>query len=75
VHIPRKRRTSEKRYTIRWAEEVFTIIKVLYTNPMTYKLIDSGREKIQGSFYERELQKTSQEIYRIQRVIKKKGKK
>jgi len=54
---------------------VFTINKVLYTNPTTYKLIDSGGEEIQGSFYEQELQKTSQEIYRIERVIKKKGKK
>jgi len=54
---------------------VFTINKVLYTNPTTYKLIDSGGEEFQGSFYDKELQKTSQEIYRIERVIKKKGKK
>jgi len=73
VRIPRKKRTFEKDYTVRWTEEVFTINKVVYTNPTTYKLIDSGGEEIQGSFYEQELQKTSQEIYRIERVIKKKG--
>jgi len=54
---------------------VFTISKILYTNPTTYKLTDSGGEEIQGSFYKQKLQKTSQEMYRIERVIKKKGKK
>jgi len=75
VRIPRKKRTFEKGYTVRWTEEVFTVNKVLYTNPTTYKLTDSGGEEIQGSFYEQELQKTNQEMYRIERVIKKKGKK
>jgi len=54
---------------------VFTINKVLYTNRTAYKITDSGGEEIQGTFYEQKLQKTNQEMYRIERVIKKKGKK
>jgi len=54
---------------------VFTVSKIIYTNLTTYKLIDLGGEKIQGTFYEQELQKTSQEMYRIECIIKKKGKK
>jgi len=74
VHIPRKKLTFEKGYAVRWTEEMFTVNKVLYTNPTTYKITDS-REEIQGSFYKQELQKTRQEMYRIECVIKRKGKK
>jgi len=34
-----------------------------------------NREEIQGSFYEQELQKTSQEIFRIEKIIERRGKK
>jgi len=47
----------------------------LYTNPTIYKITDSGGEEIEGFFYEQELQKTSQKMYRIERMIKWKGKK
>ncbi|XP_065679832.1 uncharacterized protein LOC136094147 [Hydra vulgaris] len=36
---------------------------------------DYNNEEIQGTFYEQELQKTSQEIFRIEKVIKKQGNK
>lgn len=73
--IPRKKGTFEKGYTPRWTEEVFTINQVLYTNPITYRIVDHDGEKIEGSFYESELQKTAQEVYRIERVIRRRGKK
>ena len=41
------------------------------TNPPTYSIKDTKGEKIQGTFYEQELQKTTQEIYRIEKVLKK----
>ena len=75
VRIPRKKKTFEKGYTSRWTEEVFTISKVLYTNPPTYHITDSDGEEIQGTFYEAELQKTTQNVYRIKKVIRKRGKK
>lgn len=74
VRIPRKKQTFEKGYTTRWTEEEFTINKVLYTNPPTYRITDYNGEKIRGSFYEAELQKTTQDVYRIEKVIRKRGK-
>jgi len=47
--------------------------KVQYTDPPTYKITDYNDEEIQGTFYEQELQKTSQEVYRIEKVIRKRG--
>ena len=71
VRITKKKTTFEKGYTPRWTEEVFTIDEVLRTDPPTYKITDYNDERIQGSFYEPELQKTSQDIYRIEKVIRK----
>jgi len=34
---------------------------------------DFNGEEIKGSFYEQELQKTTQEMFRIQKVIRRKG--
>ena len=65
----------KKSYTPRWTEEVFTVAKIRYTDPITYKIVDFNNEEIKGSFYEQELQKTTQEIFRIEKVLKRKGNK
>ena len=75
VRITKKKKTFEKGYTPRWTEEVFSIDEVQYTNPPTYKLKDWNDEKVIGSFYEPELQKTSQDIFRIEKVLRKRGNK
>ena len=74
VRISKKKKTFEKGYTTRWTEEVFTIVEVKRTSPVTYKIAGLNGEEIQGSLYEPELQKTSQELFRIEKVIKR-GKK
>ena len=75
VRITKKKKVFEKGYTTRWTEEIFTITEVQNTNPVTYKLADLQGEEIKGTFYEPELQKTEQQIFRIEKVIKKeKGK-
>ena len=51
------------------------IKKFKNTVPWTYVTNDLSGEEIIGSFYERELQKTNQEEFRIQKLIKKKGNK
>ena len=53
--------------------KIFLIDEVLYTNPPTYKIKDYLRRKIVGSFYEPELKKTSQDIFRIEKVLEKRG--
>ena len=49
-----------KGYTPNWSE-VFVISKIKSTVPWTYVVSDLNGEEITGSFYEKELQKTSQE--------------
>ena len=45
------------------------------TIPVTYKIIDYNGEVTQGSFYEQELQKTKQDIFRIEKIIRQQGNK
>ena len=52
---------KHKGYTPDWTEEMFTVDKIQYTNPITYKIKDLNNEEIQGSFYEPELLKAKQE--------------
>ena len=43
------------------------------TVPWTYVINDPSGKEIIGTLYENELQKTNQEEFRIEKVIKKKG--
>ena len=43
------------------------------TVPWTYVINDLNGEEIIGSFYEKELEKTNQQEFRIEKVIKKIG--
>ena len=70
-----KRNVFDKGYTPNWTEEVFTVDKIQYTNPITYKLKDLRGEDIQGSFYEPELLKAKQDVFRIDKVIRRDYKK
>ena len=56
-----------------WSEEGFVIKKVKNTVSWTYVMNDLNREKIIGTFYRKELQKTNQKKFRIEKVIKTKG--
>ena len=68
-----KRPVFDKGYTPNWTEEIFIIKQILPTKPVTYKIADLMGKEIKGSFYQKELQKTEQENFRIERVIKKDG--
>ena len=49
------------------------LIKLKIQFPCTYVINDANGEEIARSFYEKELQKTSPEKFRIEEVIKRKG--
>ena len=51
------------------------IKKIKKTVSWKYVISDLNGEEIVGSFYEKELQKTNQEEFRIVKVIKRKGNK
>ena len=75
VKITKKKKTFEKGYTTNWAEEIFTVVNVQHTIPLTYKIEDTRGEEIQGTFYETELQKTKQEIHHIEKVLRRRTRK
>ena len=56
-----------------WSEEVFVIKKIQNAVPWTYVINDLNGEEIIGTFYEKELQKTNQQEFRIEKVIRQKG--
>ena len=73
VRISKYKNIFTKGYTPNWCEEVFVIKKVKNAIPWTYVINDPNGEEIIGTFYEKELQKTNQQEFRIGKVIKKKG--
>ena len=58
--------------TQNWSEEVFVVNDIKITVPLTYVISDLNGEPIAGSFYEKELQKTNQEKFRIEKILKRK---
>ena len=72
VRISKYKNIFAKGYMPNWSEEVFVIKKVKNTIPWTYVINDLNGEEITGTFYEKELQKTNQEEFRIKKVIRRK---
>ena len=75
VRISKYTNIFAKGYTSNWSEEVFMIKEVKNTVPWTYVISDLNDEKITETFYEKELLKTNQEEFRIEKIIKRKGNK
>ena len=73
VRISKYRNIFAKGYMPNWSEEIFIIKKVKNTVPWTFVINDLNGEEIIGTFYEKELQKTSQGEFRIEKVIRRKG--
>ena len=71
--ISKYKNVFPKGYVPNWSEEVFVVIEIKNTVPWTYEINDLNGEKIVGSFYKKELQKTDQKEFRIEKVIKRKG--
>ena len=72
VRISKYKNIFAKRYTPNWSEEVFVISKIKNTVPWTYVINDLNGEEITGTFYQKELEKTNQKEFRIEKVIKRK---
>ena len=53
--------------------EAFVVSKIENTVPQTYVINDLNGEEITRKFYEKDLQKTNQQKFRIEKVIRKKG--
>ena len=73
VRISKYKNIFAKGYTPNQSEDVLLVKKVKKTVPWTYVINDLNGEEDTGSFYEKELQKTNQKKFRIEKVIKRKG--
>ena len=73
VRISKYKNIFAKGYTQNWSEEVFVVSKIKDTVPWTCEISDLNGEPIIRSFYEKELQKTNQKEFRIEKVLKRKG--
>ena len=64
----------EKGYTPNWTE-VFTIVKIQRTNPITYLLKDYRGKSVTGAFYEHELHRATHPdyVYLVEKVLRWKG--
>ena len=67
VRISKYKSIFAKRYTPNWSEEVFVVSKIKNTVPWPYIIKDLNGEEIVGAFYEKELQKTNQKEFRIEK--------
>ena len=54
-------------------KKLFVIKKIKTTVPWTYVISDLTGEEIVGKFYEKELEKTNQKEFTVEKVIKRKG--
>ena len=72
VRISKYKNIFTKGCTPNWSEEVFVIKKVKNTVPWAYVINDLNGEEIIGIFYEKELQKTNQKEFRVEKVLRKK---
>ena len=73
VRISKYKNIFAKGYTPNCSEEVFVVSKIKNTVPWPHVINDlNGKETI-GIFYEKELQKTNQTEFRIEKAFKTKG--
>ena len=73
VIISKYKNNFAKGYTSNWSEEAFIVSKIKNTVPWTYVINDLNGEEITGTFYEKELQRTNQKEFRIEKALRKKG--
>ena len=72
MRISKYKNIFARGYGPNWSEGIFVVKKKKNTMPWTNVVSDLNREEIVGSFYEKELQKTNQKEFRIEKVIKRK---
>ena len=73
VRISLEKNIFEKSYETNWTEEIFVIYDIKYSNVLFYYLKNLNDERIEGAFYEQELQKTDfkkDDLYIIEKILK-----
>ena len=73
VRILKYKNNFAEGFTPNWSEEVFVIKETKNTVLWTYIINNVNGEDIIGAFYQKELQKTNKQVFRIEKVIKRIG--
>ena len=73
VRISKYKNIFAKGYVPNWSEEVFVVNEIKNTVPWTSTINDLNVGPITGTLYGKELQKTNQKEFRIEKVLKRKG--
>ena len=73
VRIWKYKSIFAKGHTKNWSQEFFVVCKIKGTIQGTFVISDLNGGIIDGSFYEKESQKTNKKEYRVEKVIKRKG--
>lgn len=73
VRVATNRERFRKAYFQAWSDEIFTVHSVIRDSPNYYKIQDFENEVLEGTFYEKELQKVDKkdDFYTIEHIIKK----
>ena len=72
VRVSKYKNIFTKGYMSNWSEEVFVVSKIKNTVPWTHVINDLNGGEIIAKFYQKELQKTNQQEFRIEKVNKRK---
>ena len=75
VRISKYNNIFAKENASNWSEEIFVVKKIKNTVPWTYVISGLNGEEIVGSFCEKELLKTNQKEFGIEKILKSKGNK
>lgn len=71
VRISKYKHIFSKSYTPNWSTEIFRVMKIQNTDPVTYLLVDSRNSPILGAFYHFELQKVfNPNLFLIEKVLR-----
>lgn len=74
VRISIQKGVFSKGYLPNWSTEIFTIVKINNTSPVTYVLQDYSGNIIAGGFYPEEIQKTNHpDSYLVEKIIRQSG--
>ena len=67
MRISKYKNIFAKGYTLNWSEDVSVVSKIKNKVSWIYVINDLNGEEITGTFYEKELQKTNQKEFRIEK--------
>ena len=72
VRISKYKTVFAKGYTPNWSEEIFIVSELVAREPNEYKIRDLEGERVEGIFYESELQKVLNEdnVFKVESIIK-----